>query len=136
MKHSKLILAIGLFTAIIYLTSCSKKSNPKPASPSSVAGYWFGTANGGAFNQSFLLKADGSLKVYDFYADPTSTDTTKAYDGTGTYSIKDNIITVNTVFDNGQTFSATALIDLKATPPTLTFGNAASGYNGDVYRKQ
>ena len=136
MKHLKLGLIIT-FCTFLYLTSCSKKSTPKPVTPASqVAGYWFGSADGGSFNQSFLLRNDGSVKVYDFYANPTSKDTTQAYDGIGTYTVTNNIITVNTAFPNGQTFSATAQVNLSSTPATLTFGNAASGYNGDVYRKQ
>ena len=134
MKHSKLILAISLFTAFIYVASCSKKSSPKPAPTSSVAGYWF-ISSGGTFNQSFLLRANGTLKVYDFYANPTSTDTTIAYDGTGTYSVSGNILTITDTFPNGQTFSGTDLLNLTATPPTFT-DKSASGYNGAVYTKQ
>jgi hypothetical protein len=135
MRHSKLILAIGLFTAFIYLASCSKKSTPKPTTPTSpVVGYWFITS-GGQFNQGFLLRADGTLKVYDFSQDPTSTDTTKAYDGIGTYSVSGNILTITDTFPNGQTFSGTDLLDLTASPPTFT-DKGTSGYNGAVYSKQ
>jgi hypothetical protein len=135
MKNSKVILAIGLFTAFIYLAACSKKSTPKPVTPtSSIAGYWF-IASGGTFNQSFLLRTDGTLKVYDFYANPTSTDTTIAYDGTGTYAVNGNILTITDTFPNGQTFSGTDLLDLTASPPTFT-DKGTSGYNGAVYKKQ
>jgi hypothetical protein len=119
MKHSKLILAMSLFAAFIYLASCSKKSTPKPATPTSrVVGYWF-ISSGGAFNQSFLFRANGTLKVYDFYANPTSTDTTIAYDGTGTYSVSGNILTISDTFPNGQTFSGMDLLDLTASPPYI-----------------
>jgi hypothetical protein len=134
MKHSKLILAISLFTAFIYLASCSKKSTPKPAATSGVVGYWL-IKSGGTFNQSFLLRADGTLKVYDFYQNPTSTDTTIAYDGIGTYSVSGNILTITDTFPNGQTFSGTDLLDLTASPATFT-DKTTSGYNGAVYAKQ
>jgi len=130
MKNSKLILVMSLFTASIYLASCSKKSTPKPTTPTNGAvGYWF-LASGGTFNQSFLFRADGSLKVYDFYANPTSTDTTIAYDGTGTYSVSGNLIKITDSFPNGQSFSGTNVLDLTATPPTMTDDNGA------VYKKQ
>ena len=138
MKSLKFSAVVTLCVTVFYFSSCSKKSTPtpNPASGNSVAGYWFGSADGGAFNQSFLLRSNGSVKVYDFYYNPTSTDTTKAYDGTGTYTVSGNIITVNTTFPDGETFSATAQLNLTAAPKTMTFGSAASGYNGDVYRKQ
>jgi hypothetical protein len=135
MKHSKAILVMGLFTAFIYLASCSKKSTPTPTTPTStVVGYWF-VSSGGSFNQSFLLRANGTLKVYDFYANPTSRDTTIAYDGNGTYSVSGNILTITDTFPNGQTFSGTDLLDLTASPPTFT-DKGTSGYNGAVYTKQ
>jgi len=131
MKNSKLILVMSLFTAFIYLASCSKKSTPKPTTTptNGAVGYWF-LASGGTFNQSFLFRADGSLKVYDFYANPTSTDTTIAYDGTGTYSVSGNLIKITDSFPNGQSFSGTNVLDLTATPPTMTDDNGA------VYKKQ
>ncbi len=136
MKSLKLNYILGICAAIFYISACSKKNTPTPAKSNSIAGYWFGSADGGSFNQSFLLRANGTVKVYDFYYNPTSTDTTKAYDGVGTYTVAGSIITVNTSFPDGETFSATAQLNSTSNPTIMTFGTAASGYNGDVYKKQ
>ena len=136
MKSLKLSFILSICVTIFYISACSKKNNPTPTSANPVAGYWFGSADGGSFNQSFLLRTNGTVKVYDFYYNPTSTDTTKAYDGVGTYTVSGSIITVNTAFPDGETFSATAQLNLTSNPKTMTFGSAASGYNGDVYKKQ
>ncbi len=134
MKHSKPILVISVFTAFIYVASCSKKSTPTPVATSGAVGYWFITS-GGTFNQGILLRANGTAKVYDFYQNPTSKDTTMAYDATGTWSLSGNILTITDTFPNGQTFSGTNLLDLTKSPPTFT-NNGTSGYNGAVYTKQ
>lgn len=129
------VLLLGMVT--IWGASCKKNNdNTKSSAGSSVTGYWFGSAYGGQFNQSFLIKANGTLKVYDFYYYPTSTDTTKAYDGTGTYTVNGNTITINTAFPNGQTFTGTATLNLTTNPQTITFDNSHNGYANDVYKKQ
>lgn len=101
-----------------------------------MPGYWFGSANGGAFNQSFLLKANGTVKVYDFYYYPTSTGTTKAYDSTSIYTVSGSTIVIKTTFPNGQSFTGNAKLDLIANPKTMTFDSSNSGYSNDVYKKQ
>jgi hypothetical protein len=112
------------------LYSCKKSTeSPKTTPTNSVVGYWFSSS--GSFNQSFLLRSGGTLKVYDFYQNPTSRDTTIAYDGTGTYSVSGNTITISTSFPNGQTFpNSKATLNFNASPPTFTSAD------GSVYTKQ
>lgn len=139
MKFSNFLRAALLVAFASWVAACKKSSDavtPANTTTSSVPGYWFGSAYGGQFNQSFLLRANGTLKVYDFYYNPTSADTTKAYDGTGTYTVTGNSITIKTTFPNGQTFSANAKLDLAASPKTMTFDNSSNGYVNDVYKKQ
>jgi len=136
MKQLKIISMALLCLFCIVFYSCKKSDTPKPVTNNTgIAGYWFGTANGGEFNQSFLLRTDGTLKVYDFYYAPTSTDTTKAYDGTGTYTVSGDLIVINTSFPNGETFKGTGIISKTSAPETFTMG-ISSGYNGDVYTKK
>ena len=144
MKSLTLSRVVLLGAAAVWFTSCKKggdavtpsTTNTTNNATSSVPGYWFGSAYGGAFNQSFLLKANGTVKVYDFYYYPTSTDTTKAYDGIGTYTISGNTIVIKTAFPNGQAFTGTATLALTASPKTMTFDNSSNGYANDVYKKQ
>jgi len=126
---SLLIMSTALFL------SCSKSSTSPKATPTpiNITGYWFGSAYGGEFNQSYLLESNGTLKVYDFYYYPTSTDTSLALDGTGNYSVSGNSVKVNTSFSNGENFSLTGIIDTAVKPETITF---TSGNEVDVYTKQ
>jgi hypothetical protein len=129
MKKLKLIkIACVTLIAGMFFFSC-KKSAVKPVVTNSVVGYWFSSS--GSFNQSFLLRSGGTLKVYDFYQNPTSRDTTIAYDGTGTYSVSGNTITISTSFPNGQTFpNSKATLNFDVSPATFT------GADGSVYTKQ
>lgn len=144
MKSLALSRVALLGIAAVWFTACKKSddavtpatTNTGNSATSSVAGYWFGSAYGGAFNQSFLLKANGTVKVYDFYYYPTSTDTTKAYDGTGTYTVSGSAIVIKTTFPNGQSFTGNATLALTASPKTMTFDNSSNGYSNDVYKKQ
>jgi hypothetical protein len=132
MKKFKLT-RITCVIAIMATIFCScKKSDQKPTTTTnSVVGYWFGSFDAGTVNQSFLLRADGTLKVYDFYENPSSRDTTIAYDGTGTYSVSGNTITISTSFPNGESYpNSKATLDFTATPPKFT------GTDGSVYVKQ
>lgn len=142
MKSVKNICLVLTAMCMVAVTACSKSSDKPPGNSGSgtsiIKGYWFGSANGGAFNQSFLFYSDGTLKVYDFYANATSHDTTQAYDGIGTY-VYDSIaksITVNTSFPNGQKFSSTAKVNTGVNPMTMTFPPSSDGYSSDVYTKQ
>jgi hypothetical protein len=74
----KKTMFISLTSAIVLMTSCSKK-NSDPAPPpatASIEGYWVGKYNstgGGQDNMSMLFKPGGVLRVYEL---GTSTDTT------------------------------------------------------------
>jgi hypothetical protein len=115
----------------MYFYSCKKSTDTPKTTTNSVVGYWFGSFDSGTVNQSFLLRSNGTLKVYDFYEDPSSTDTTMAYDGTGTYTVSGNTITISTAFPNGQTFpNSKATLNFNVKPPTFT------GTDGSVYTKQ
>jgi len=133
-KISITALSLLIMSTSLFL-SCSKSStSPKTTTTSiNITGYWFGSAYGGEFNQSYLLRSDGTLKVYDFYYYPTSTDTTMALDGTGNYVVTGNSVNVNTSFSNGEKFSVTGIIDTAVKPETITF---TSGTEVDVYTKQ
>lgn len=137
MNQLKLSSIIVIVITCVLLYSCGKSnSTPKPVTPANgIVGYWFGSAYGGGFNQSFLLRADGTVKVYDFYYHPTSRDTTIAYDGTGTYTVSGDLIIINTSFPNGQAFKGSGIIAPNAAPETFTLG-ISPGYNGDIYTKQ
>jgi len=132
-----LLWVVALSSLILH--SCSKSSDTNPApkkvtsgggvSNANVAGYWFGSFDGG-IHQSFLFHGDGSLKVYDFYYQPASKDTTIAYDGTGTFTVKGDTITTHTAFPNGQTFTSVGIISISSSVSTIDFGST------DIYTKQ
>jgi len=142
MKKNNLLSILCLSAASVFLFySCSKSSGtPTPKKSTStttitnaqVAGYWFGSFDNKEYNQSVLLKSDGTLKVYDFYFNPTSTDTTQAYDGVGTFSIKGDTLITNTSFPNGQTFTGSInILNIKASPESYSVLGS-----DDVYVKQ
>src|SRR5665213_1530959 len=122
----------GFILSVTLFCSCSKSKDKPASATNSVVGYWFGSFDNGTINQSILFRSDGTLKVYDFYNNPKSTDTTIAYDGTGTYSVNGTTLTTHTSFPNGQKFTGgTATINFDVTPPTFKVN-----VGGDVYTKQ
>lgn len=126
------VIMCGCILSVTLFCSCSKSKDKPATAANSVVGYWFGSFGNGTINQSILFRSDGTIKVYDFYNNPTSRDTTIAYDGTGTYSLSGNTLTTNSSFPNGQTFpGSTATVNFNATPPTFK-----DDKNGDVYTKQ
>lgn len=124
------IMCAFIFSATLFC-SCSKSKDKPAAAANSIVGYWFGSFNKGTVNQSVLYRSDGTMKVYDFFNNPTSRDTTIAYDGTGTYSVSGNTLTTSDSFPDGQSFQGTATINFNVTPPTIT-----DNKTGDVYTKQ
>ena len=138
MKKVNLLSVLCLSAASVFLFYSCKKSSTKPKSTSTtitnaqVAGYWFGSFDNKEYNQSVLLRSDGTLKVYDFYYNPSSTDTTTAYDGTGTYTIKGDTLITNTAFPDGQKFTGSVnILNIKASPETYSVVGS-----DDVYIKQ
>ena len=129
-KLNKTTLLLVMAAALAFTLSCSKKSNPKPAN-ANVTGYWFGyfMSGGSKINQSILFYSNGKIKVYDFYENPTSTDTTQALDGYGTYSVSGNKVSTKDSFANGEAFSDNGTVST-GNPQTITFSE------GDVYTRQ
>jgi hypothetical protein len=138
MKNFNLTVKLMALTGIVcFVWSCGKKADPTPTPPktttstitsSQVTGYWFGSFDSGSINQSILFRTNGTVKVYDFYYNPTSTDTTQAYDGTGTWTIKNNKVYVQDSFPNGEAFTDSAT--LKTGPP------AQLDFTGGLYTEQ
>jgi hypothetical protein len=138
-KFSLTIKLITVIGAACFVWSCGKTDGPapdakKPTTTSStvtsaeVPGYWFGSFQSGTINQSILFRSNGTVKVYDFYYNPTSTDTTQAYDGTGTWEIKNNKVYVQDSFPNGESFIDSATY--APGPP------AKLNFTGGLYTEQ
>jgi hypothetical protein len=116
-KISYAVLSASIL--ITFFAACGK-SSVKPVESTTAAGYWFtSTTTGAAWNGGMLLKSNGTTRVYDFYSIPTSTDTTKAYIGNGTWKIKGDSVYLTTIYSNGQTFTGTGYLDLKSTPNVI-----------------
>jgi hypothetical protein len=140
MRHH-IVTPLGLIAFFLVLfTSCSKSNDLKksPGSGSTITsqdsvalGYWFGSFDAGAYNQSYLLTSDLKVKVYDFYYYPTSTDTSIALDGYGYWSVSGNQLTIVDSFSNGEKFTSVNTLNSTGSPETFTDNTA-----GDVYSKQ
>lgn len=119
-------LCLSMVSATI-ICSCSKKNEAKPvvSAASLAVGYWFyypalyGNGNTG-WNGGMLLRSDGTERTYDFYYHPTSTDTTNAFVGNGTYTLKGDSIFISTVYPDGEKFYPSGVINKSAVPLTLT----------------
>ena len=126
------VIMCGFIFSATLFCSCSKSKDKPATAANSVVGYWLGKWDSAPVAQGILFRSDGTLKAYNFDIPLTSTDSTIAYDGTGTYSVNGNTLTYSTSFPNGQTFpGSTAAINFNATPPTFK-----DNKTGVVYTKQ
>lgn len=134
------LMLAGLLSGLL---SCSKSNTPKPAaaeSTGSIVGYWYMPATGNEFTRGIWFKADGTLRAYDDgISGPKLADTgANHYFGSGTYTVKDNIVTFSVdgvilpIIDDNQL----GQLDFSANPATITLGTTATGFHGMVYEQQ
>jgi hypothetical protein len=132
MKKQNLCLAMCLMVLTAAFYSCSKSAAVKPKTTTKhqtiAEGYWYGSFTDAANTkvpESMLFRNDGTCTNYDFFQKPSVTDTTKSYDGQGTYILQGNGVTFTFTYPNGQVFSGSGTINTNNSPATMSLT-----YNG------
>jgi hypothetical protein len=128
MKKINLPLILCLGALICSFSQACTKSNVKPKNPTPAGtiadGYWFGSftnTNGLGGGEGILFRANGTLRVYDFYTQGTLSDTTQAaYIGNGTYTVNGTSLTFNFEFNGPLDFSGTGTINTSGSPETVS----------------
>ena len=129
-----------LIIAVLVLTAC-KKSSTKSSdngtlTNATVSGYWFGTFSGG--NEGEVFKSDGTTVQYDFYGTNVTDSANAPYKGYGSYTIKGDSIIFHLVFPTvgNETFNERALVNVNATPITMTGAYTGSQAGSFMFTKQ
>ncbi|WP_375448319.1 hypothetical protein [uncultured Fibrella sp.] len=101
--------------------ACSKKDDPTPT----MIGFWVGKYGNGSsaatIDYAFLLKSDGSMKVY-----ANNADTAKASKASGTYFISGTKINGSYVYAGTDKYSMTATTDDKFTTMSGSWGSGTT----------
>ncbi len=133
MKKLNFRLAICLMVLATVFYSCSKSAAVKPKTVTKhqtiAEGYWYGSftdpANTKVPESMLFRDDDGTCTNYDFFLKPSLTDTTKSFNGQGTYVLQGNGVTFIFTYPNGQVFSGKGTIDTNNSPATMSLT-----YNG------
>ncbi|MEZ0539068.1 hypothetical protein [Fibrella arboris] len=115
-------LTFFLLLAVISLAGACKKDDIAPTP--SMAGFWVGKYGNGAaaatVDYAFLIKSDGSMKVY-----ANNADTAKASKASGTYFVSGTKINGSYSYSGGTQYSFIATTDDKFTTMSGSWGSGS-----------